>query len=422
MTQRNKVRTLLFWLLPLTAVLSSVGLVAARADEVDDYVQAQMRTQHVPGLALAVIQNGQVVKEKGYGLADVERSVPVTPDTVFELGSITKQFTATAIMMLVEQDNIRLDDPLARFLTGLPDDWRGVTIRQLLSHTSGVPDFEAIMGYGGYRNVMSPAEIIALAAGKGIDFPPGTHWNYSNTGYYLLTMLLEKVSGETYAHFVQAHILTPLGMTHTRSSEPTAIIPNRSAGYAYENGRLENRDPMQPTASGGAGMLVSTVGDLVKWDASLSAQTLLRKSSYEQMWTDTVLTDGTLSGYGFGWFVSSMHGHRSQEHSGGTAGFTTDIRRLPEDHLTVIVLTNCYQETADPAALASHIAQIYVPGLAAEEKRGSPCDHSPTPPISFDIPGWTAWTVRTVRRAGTSDRSDRQPPGWGRMDRQVARP
>lgn len=362
MTQRDKLWTFVLWCALLTTMLAS-----AHADTTDDYVRAQMQTQHIPGLALAVIQNGQVVKEKGYGLADVERGVPVTTNTVFEIGSITKQFTATAILMLVEQGKIRLEERITRALPGLPDAWHTVTVRELLSHTSGIPDYEAIMGYGGYRNVMTPAQVIALAASKGLDFTPGTRWNYSNTGYYLLTLLLEKVTGETYAQFVQSHILAPLSMTHTRPSEPTDIIPNRAAGYAYKNGRLENRDPMQPTASGGAGMLVSTVGDLEKWDAALSAQALLRKSSYEQMWANNILSDGTASGYGFGWFVSPLHGHRSQEHSGGTAGFTTDIRRLPDDHLTVIVLTNCYQETSNPTLMASHIAGIYVPTLDGVE-------------------------------------------------------
>ena len=354
-------RWLALWLLVVSLI---GGGSAARADALDEYVQAQMVRQHVPGLALAVVQNGRVVAEKGYGLADVERGVPVTPETVFEIGSITKQFTATAILMLVEQGKVRLDDRITRALPGLPDAWHAVTVRQLLSHTSGIPDFEAILGYGAYRNVMTSAQIIALAAGRGLEFTPGTRWNYSNTGYYLLTMLLEKASGETYAQFVQSHILTPLGMTHTRSSEPSDIIPHRAAGYAYENGRLENRDPMQPSASGGAGMLVSTVGDLVKWDGALANQTLLKKSNYAQMWADVPLADGTPSGYGFGWFVAPMHGHRSQEHSGGTAGFTSDIRRLPDAGVTVIVLTNGFQDTSDPRAMAGHIARLFVPALA----------------------------------------------------------
>ena len=339
----------------------------ARADAIDDYVQAQLQKQHVPGLALGVVQNGKFVKEKGYGLADIERNVPVTTDTVFEIGSITKQFTATAIMMLVDQGKIGLDDKISRYREGLPEAWRTVTIRQLLSHTSGIPDYEAIMGYGSYRNIMTADQVIALAASKPLDFTPGTQWHYSNTGYFLLTLALEKITGEPYIQFVREHILTPLGMTHTRSSEPRDIIPLRAAGYAYEDGHLENRDPIQPTATGGAAMLVSTLGDMAKWGAELLAPTLLHEKDYALLWGNTPLADGTPSGYGFGWFVSPKHGHRALEHSGGTAGFTCDMLCLPDDHLLVIVLTNGYQSTARPTPIMDFCADTFVPGLAYQD-------------------------------------------------------
>jgi CubicO group peptidase (beta-lactamase class C family) len=331
-----------------------------RADAVDDYVQAQMLQQHVPGVALGVLRDGKFIKEKAYGLADVERSVPVTTDTVFEIGSITKQFTATALMMLVDQGKIGLDDKLGRYRDDLPEAWRDVTIRQLLTHTSGIPDYEAIMGYGSYREVMTPEQVIGLAADRPMDFAPGTEWNYSNTGYFLLTLVLEKVSGVSYIQFVQTHIFAPLGMTHTRSSEPNDIIPLRAAGYAYEGGHLQNRDPIQPSATGGAAMIVSTLGDMAKWDAEQTAQTLLHKSDYAVMWTNTPLADGRLSGYGFGWFVSPRYGRQSLEHSGGTAGFTTEMLHLPDDHLSIIVLTNCYQSTSHPEKIMDYTASFYL--------------------------------------------------------------
>ena len=336
----------------------------ARADAIDDYVQAQMQRQHVPGVALGVVLKGKFVKEKGYGLADVERNVPVTTDTVFEIGSITKQFTATAIMLLVDGGKISLDDKISRYRDGLPEAWRAVTIRQLLSHTSGIPDYEAIMGYGSYRNIMTADQVIALAASKPMDFAPGTQWHYSNTGYFLLTLALEKITNHPYFQFVQAHILTPLGMTHTRSSEPRDIIPLRAAGYAFENGRLENRDPIQPTATGGAAMLVSTLGDMAKWGAEILTPTLLHEKDYDLMWADTPLADGTPSGYGFGWFVAPKHGHRALEHSGGTTGFTCDMLCLLDDRLVVIVLTNGYQSTARPTPIMDYSAAFFLPGLA----------------------------------------------------------
>jgi D-alanyl-D-alanine carboxypeptidase len=364
MNHKLSERWFLLLLLPLCLAGPMLTPGGARADAVDEFVQAQLQKQHVPGLALGVVQNGKFVKEKGYGLADVERNVPVTTGTVFEIGSVTKQFTATAIMMLVDQGKIGLDDKISRYREGLPAAWQAVTIRQLLSHTSGIPDYEAIMGYGSYRNVMTANQVIALAAGKPMDFAPGTRWNYSNTGYFLLTLALEKITNQPYIQFVQAHILRPLGMTHTRSSEPRDIITGRAAGYAFEEGRLENRDPIQPTATGGAAMLVSTLGDMAKWGAELLAPTLLREKDYALLWGDTPLADGTLSGYGFGWFVSPRHGHRALEHSGGTAGFTCEMLCLPDDRLVVLVLTNGYQSTARPATIMNYCAALFVPALA----------------------------------------------------------
>lgn len=334
---------------------------AAQADAIDRYVSTQLQRQHIPGLALAVVRDGRIVKLSGYGFADLERKVPATPDSVFEIGSITKQFTSMAVMRLVEEGKLRLDDPTGEYLTNIPDEWRAVTLRQLLTHTSGVPDFEAIIGYGAYRNVWKPEAVIAACAARPMDFPPGSKWSYSNTGYFLLSLILQKVDGERYEELIRQRVLEPAGMTHTRSSEPMDIIPNRAAGYLFNNGHLENRDALQPSIGSGAGMLVSTVGDLVKWDAALAAHAIISPASYETIWTDQPLADGSLSGYGFGWFVAPMHGRRSQNHSGGTAGFSANILRLPDDGVTVIVLAN--SGNANSIAIANHIARELVPGL-----------------------------------------------------------
>ena len=348
----------------LAGVLVALGgLLAgtAHADPVDDYVAAQMRRQQVPGLSLAVVQDGRVVKQQGYGFADLELKVPVTPETVFEIGSITKQFVAAAVMTLVEQGKINLDEPASKYLSDLPSAWCEVTVRQLLTHTSGIPDFEEILGYGAYRTPTTAQQLISVAAAKPIDFPPGAQWHYSNTGYYLLGLVIEKVGGMPYVALIEKRILEPAGMTRTRSSTPSEVIAGRASGYALEEGRIVNRDAIQPTAVGGAGDLVSTTGDLVKWNAMLDAQSVLATESYAQIWSNQSLADGSPSGYGFGWFVSPVRGHRAQEHSGGTAGFSSDILRLPDDRVTVIVLTNSYD--ANPIGMASHIAAQFVPSL-----------------------------------------------------------
>ncbi len=333
----------------------------AHADAIDDYIAKQMQRQQIPGLSLAVVQDGRTLKLQGYGFADLELKAAVTPDTVFEIGSMTKQFVAVAIMTLVEQGKVGLDDSPAKYLPDLPSAWRAVTIRQLLTHTSGIPDFEEVLGYGAYRIPTTAEQLIAKVADRPMDFPPGTGWHYSNTGYYLLGLIVEKASGEPYVTVIEKRILGPAGMTRTRSSTPAEIIAGRASGYALEGGRVENRDPVQPTAVGGAGDLVSTVGDLVRWNSFLDAHSVLSNESYAKIWTDQPLADGSLSGYGFGWFVTPVRGHRAQEHSGGTAGFSSDILRLPDDRVTVIVLTNTY--SANPVAIASHIARLLVPSL-----------------------------------------------------------
>jgi CubicO group peptidase (beta-lactamase class C family) len=395
-----------------TSILAVVGIFwllmaqGARADAIDRYVQAQLKESKIPGVAVAVIHNGHAVRMRGYGLADVERKVPVTPVTVFEIGSITKQFTATAIMMLVEQGKIDLEEPIAKYLPDVPATWKTITIRQLLNHTSGIPDYEEIMGYGGYRNPMTPVQVMAVVAEKPLDFAPGTRWNYSNTGYYLLTLIIEKVSGERYAQFLHEHIFGPAGMVHTRSSEPVDIIPNRAAGYEYKDGRLENRDPMQPTATGGAGMIVSTLGDLAKWDRLLNRKSLLREESYAKMWADAPLADGKLSGYGLGWFVSPVKKHRSARHSGQTAGFTADLWRLPDDHLTVIVLGNMYGGPVEQ--ISGHIARTLIPDL---RYRSIP---DPNPAIGKSLFEFYSHRLDSEVYAGplTPDYAAKRKSGW----------
>jgi CubicO group peptidase (beta-lactamase class C family) len=286
--------------------------------------------------------------------------VPATLDTVYEIGSITKQFTSMAVMLLREQGRVSVDDALGKYLTNIPEAWKPVTLKQLLSHTSGIPDYEAVMGYDSYRLAMTPEQVFAYVSAKPLDFPSGTQWRYSNTGYFLLTLVIEKVSGEKYIDFVTRNILVPAGMTHTRSSEPGDLIPKRAAGYDHMH-TLRNRDPMQPSATGGAGMLVSTVGDMIRWASVIRKKAIMSSESYALTFTDTPLTDGSRSGYGFGWFVSPMRDHRALAHSGGTAGFSCNFLYLPDDDVTIIVLTN--SGTANPQSITDHLARRLVPGL-----------------------------------------------------------
>ena len=348
----------------VTATLGAMALLStpAEADALARYVQTQLTRQQLPGLALVVLKDGKRVESRSMGWADLERRVRVTPDTLFEIGSVTKQFTAVALMLLVEDGKLTVDDLLARHLPGLPAAWQGLTLRHLLTHTSGIADYEEVMGYVGYRQVMTPEQVIAVVATRPLDFVPGERFNYSNTGYFLLTLVVEKISGQRFIDLLRQRVLLPAGMLRTDSSEPMRVMPRRAAGYEFKDGAFENRDAMQPSATGGAGMLVSTLADLARWDAVLDRRALLRPESWQLLWTEAPLNDGTGSGYGMGWFVGTMRGRPLLEHSGGTPGFTTQVLRLAQDRLTVIVFGNSYSSNA-VIDVAGHLARLHLPAL-----------------------------------------------------------
>ena len=359
---------------PLAAIFLLIPLLPAapsRADEVDDYVVAQLKKAHIPGLSVAVVRDGRVVKCRGYGLASVELGAPATADTVYEIGSITKQFTATAIMLLVEEGKLGLDDKVCDRLSGLPAAWKDVTVRHLLNHTSGIKSYTSATDFFRLaRNDYSQEQILALVSKAKLEFDPGTSWAYCNTGYFLLGMLIEKASGQPCGKFLDQRIFRPLGMTRTRPNNPKGIIPHRAAGYGEVLGTLFNRDPLTPTSAFAAGFLVSTVGDLVKWDAALREGKLLSASSYEQMYAPVRLKDGETRPYGFGWSVRSRLGHRILDHGGGTAGFSTMIARYVDDGLTVIVLTNLAGGGAGD--VAHGLARMYRPEVSLKAFRAEP--------------------------------------------------
>jgi CubicO group peptidase (beta-lactamase class C family) len=334
------------------------------AAEVDDYVRAQMNLLHIPGLSLAVAKDGRVIYQNAYGLADVELNVPVTADTVFQIQSITKTFTAAAIMMLVEEQKVALDDPVSKYLDGTPESWRPITIRHLLNHTSGIKDF-INEPTASLRLDVTEQQVLEAAAPRPLDFPPGQRYAYSNTGYHLLAMVIRRVTGKSYGGFLAERVFKPLGMTHTRVQDLSELVPGRARGYLWRNGRLANGDFVaQPILSYGGGGILSTANDLAKWDAALRNETLLRKPTLDQMWTPATLNDGKKSKYGLGWGVNSYSVHRYVEHSGGhVTGFQSVIRRYLDNGLTVILLIN-QQGEADAGKIAARIAGMFISELA----------------------------------------------------------
>lgn len=331
-------------------------------DEVTTFVQVQMQEQHIPGLTLLVSRSGKPVRSEGYGLTNVELNVSAKPESIFQSGSVGKQFTATAVMMLVEAGKIGLEDPLTKYFPDAPASWGQVTVRQLLSHTAGFTDYPKDFDL---RKDYTEGELLKIVEGISLAYPPGSNWSYSNLGYLTLGILIHKVTGQFYGDFLQERIFRPLGMTTTRIISEADIIPNRSAGYRLVNGELKNQEWVGPVLNSTAdGSLYFSVVDLAKWDAALYTDKLLKISSLEQMWTVTPLKNGNPNSghYGFGWFVRTKDGHRVIEHEGQWQGFETHISRYVDDRLTVVVLTNL--AFAKPELIARGVANIYFRKMA----------------------------------------------------------
>lgn len=371
--------TLLLCVCGLAARSSSAQVGRPTAEEVaalDEWVPAFMAENHVPGVLIALASGGEVVVSRSYGLADVELAVPVTDSTVFEIGSITKQFLSAAVMLLVEEGVLGLDDPIHRHLPELPSEWYGVTVRHLLTHTSGIPDYEEIGTYDTYQFRLTPEEVVRIAHSRPMDFVPGNGWYYSNTGYFLLSRIVERVEGRPLNAVLASRIFEPLGMTQTRMANPEVIIPNRASGYWVDKtGGLINRWATEPSSTLGAGGLLSSARDLARWDEALSGEALLTAASKEAMWTPVRLAGGDLPAvpggsdslyYGFGWGVSPLGGLPAQHHSGQVAGFVAFFARFPEQNVSVIMLTNRYDYYGWP--LAERAFATFVPGYDPDSR------------------------------------------------------
>lgn len=343
-------------------LLTFVFVFSARADEVDRFVRAVMQERRVPGAAVAVVKNGKTIKKQGYGVASVEFNVPVTTETVFEIGSITKQMTGAGILLLVEEGKVNLDEKISVYLPNTPESWKNVTVRNLLTHTSGIRSYTAIGVGFELTKRMKRDEFIKALANYPLDFEPGSRYSYNNSGYNLLGFIIEAVSGKSYWDFMRERIFLPLGMTHTFDRDPKYVIKNRAVGYELENGQFIGRD-YDLTDIFAAGAIVSTVEDLLKWDAAWRNDALLKKESKAEAWKPFVLTDGKSNPYGLGWSVADFRGHKLVSHSGSTAGFNAQILRFTDDDLSVIVLTNL-GDAGFAGTIARGIAKIYIPAIS----------------------------------------------------------
>ncbi|HTA65503.1 MAG TPA: serine hydrolase domain-containing protein [Xanthomonadaceae bacterium] len=354
----------------MAAAADVVGPAQARRIGAD--VRDILRRTGTPGATIAIAVQGRVVYSHSWGLRDRERHLPATRDTHYEIGSITKQFTAAAILQLQEAGKLHIDDTLATYLPDAPHAGE-VTLRQLLSHTSGMPnyfdapDIERIA-----TRPIAFDRLIALVAGKPLDFAPGSEWAYSNTGYILLGRVIELVSHESYRHYVQTHLLDPTGMSQTFHVAEETQLPLMAIGYRRRNGRTERAPTISDSFGWSAGHLVSTVDDLQKWNEALRNGRIVTAADYASMSTSVKTTDGADAGYGFGLFVDSIDDQPRVGHTGGSFGFTSADEYFPKQGLQIIAFTNNVEDPEPGERITTAIFEDLNPEIAAASHRPAP--------------------------------------------------
>lgn len=355
--RRSPFSTLAICLLFMTAL----GAFQARAQSaqppesraMDDLLLKVFKPDQ-PGAAVIAVRKGKVLLRKGYGLADLEFGIPIEPDMVFRIGSVTKQFTAAAILMLEEQGKLSVTDPITRFLPDYPTQGRQITIEHLLTHTSGIRSYTSMPEWQPlWRKDFALGELIDFFKNQPMDFAPGERWLYNNSGYVLLGAIIEKASGRTYEQFVQENIFDRLGMKHSFYDRTERIIPRRVRGYQRSAHGYQNAPYLSMTQPYAAGSLASSVDDLALWNEALWSNRLLKKETLARAHTPYVLKDGRATKYGYGWTIASYGSHRTVEHSGGINGFACYVLSMPDDGVFTAVLTN---GSAGPGVMPERLA------------------------------------------------------------------
>lgn len=294
-----------------------------------------------PGAAVVVARGDSVIFAAGYGLADVEHAVPVTPSTAFRLASVSKQFTAVAILALVEAGRLRLDDRLGDLLDSVPAYARAISVRHLLNHTSGIPDYEPLLESDAGPQLKDRDVLALLRRAKRLYFAAGTSWRYSNSAYALLALIVERVSGEPFAGYLRRRVFDRAGMpTAVAHEEGVDSVVNRAFGHSGRAGSWQRTDQSRTSAVLGDGGIYASAEELAQWSAALDQHAVISEWSFREATTPAVLKSGVPTSYGFGWFLDTHRGHRRQRHEGDSIGFRTAIQRYPDQRLTVIVLVN----------------------------------------------------------------------------------
>lgn len=343
--------------------LLALLLVAQRdTAAINRYIQAEMTRQRIPGLSLAILRGDSVVLARGYGFANVELHVPASDSTIYQSGSMGKQFTAALVEMLIDNHRLRLDDSIVRWFPEGAGVWNSITVRHLLTHTSGIAEYTD--STFDFRKDFTEDQLVKFAASRPLDFRPGERWSYSNTGYLLLGALIHRVSGRFYGDLLRDSVFRPLHMNDSRVISEADIVPNRAAGYRLQDGELKNQEWVAPTLNTTAdGALYVTIRDLTRWAVALNHRRVPSPAALDTAWTPVRLNDGATYPYGFGWAVFNQRGALRIAHGGSWQGFKTVIARYPESGLTVIALANLAE--AQVSAIAYGIAGMLDTTLAA---------------------------------------------------------
>jgi len=361
MSHRHLPRAALIALVQLLWTTAAFAQAAPAADlvrAIDAVVEEALAAGPIAGVSVAVQRGPELVLARGYGYADLENGVRATAETVFRIGSVTKQFTAAAVLQLAEQGHLRLEDPITRFFPDYPTAGHTVTVHHLLNMTSGIANYTAIADRwpGLMRVDVTHDELIGSFAGSPFDFEPGARYRYSNSGYYMAGVIVEQLSGMTFREYLDRRVFAAAGLTATYYCDDEPLIPRRARGYTVRDARLVNASFISMNTPGGAGALCSTALDMVKWARALAGGHVTSAASYELMRTPQPATfpNGAAHRYGYGLMVGELAGRTQVAHGGGINGFNAQLSHFPDDDLIIAVLTN----TAGAGAIAGRIAQL----------------------------------------------------------------
>lgn len=334
----------------------SFAFACVRADAIDDYVSAQMAKDHLPGVCVGIMKDGKLIRTSGYGFADITSKAKIDGDSQFRIASMSKQFCSAAVMLLEAEGKINLDAPVRTYLTDAPKSWDGILIRHLLSHQSGIPNVTELKEFK-FAKEYSNEEFLKFLSPLPLDSAPGDVYHYNNSGYSVLGFVVQAAAKMPLREFVKRRIFEPLKMDDTSYYRPINRYPKMVTGYEWSKDKFKPALTSRPTAMDGSGAVVTSMNDLAKWNAALDTEFPLTSAMKMKLWTPNRTNDGKATVYGFGWTVRRGPDGKTVSHSGSTPGFTSNILRFLDDHLTVIVLRN--REIEGAAKMASDIADLY---------------------------------------------------------------